>query len=85
MRLRPPPGIVLEPGEVLDPTDFIIEWIAYGYDTRFDVVLAIAFLAGLYDVLWTPCLFLLPIETGGVSLAVGFVIDATFFLSAFAM
>lgn len=80
VRLRPPPGIELEPGEYLSVYDTLVEWIAYVYETRVDVFLIVKLAAALYDVVWTPCLWLLPIEVGWSRMAVGFGIDALIFL-----
>lgn len=73
--LRPPPGLILEPGEVLTAYELVIEWIAYLGERRYDAFLSIGVAAALYDMLWTPCLWLLPIELDAASLAVGFCID----------
>ena len=52
---------------------------AYYYETRYDVLIYCAAIATLYDMIWTPCLALLPLaeyDFFGISLAIGFGIDA---------
>ena len=79
--LRPPPGLVLEPGERLTLFELCVEWIAYLHETKSDMLLAAAIAITLYDLVWTPCLWLLPIEVGVSSLVVGFVIDLLVFVA----
>ena len=55
-----PPGLMLDPGDQLGVFELLAEWIAYLYESRFDQLLQSMILACLYDALWTPCLFLLP-------------------------
>ena len=79
--MRPPPGLDLEPGERLGPVELVVEWGAYLFEARFDSLLFLAIFASLYDVLWTPCVWLLPIpEVTLVSLVIGIAIDATGFV-----
>ena len=80
-RLPVPKGLELDEDEVLSACETVVEWVAYLYETQYDSLLTIAALATLYDCLWTPCLFLLPIETGVASLFVGIAIDAALLMS----
>ena len=75
--MRPPPGLDLEPGERLSIIELLTEWAAYLFEARFDSLLFLAILASAYDVLWTPCVWMLPIpEFTTPSLIAGIAIDA---------
>ena len=80
MHLPLPPGLVIEPGEKLGSVDALVEWVIYMHEERFGMLVAISIAAALYDMLWTPCLFLLANEVDNLSLSVGIGIDAIFLL-----
>lgn len=74
-RLQLPPGIVLVEGEELSTAEYAMEWIAYWYECYSDLLLLAAISIVAYDALWTPCLWLLPINIGPGSVAAGCIID----------
>ena len=83
--MRPPPGLDLEPGERIGTIELLTEWAAYLFEARFDSLLFLAILASAYDVLWTPCVWMLPIpEFTTPSLIAGVAIDSvSIFLTLF--
>ena len=85
-RWATPPGIILDEGDSLSVSELMLEWLAYLYESRFDRLLLAILIACLYDLLWTPCLFLLPINVKLSYICGGFVIDglwATSILASF--
>ena len=70
-----PPGLELEPDESISRVELFMEWMAYLYLSRFDVFLVVAITAAMYDALWTPCVWLLPINADIVSLGIGIAVD----------
>ena len=75
--MRPPPGITLNPGERLTVGETVLVWIAYLFEVRYDAFLAASSIAVLFDMTWTPCLWLLPLEASAPIIAVGIVRTAT--------
>jgi hypothetical protein len=66
--------VLLEDEELLC-LEWFVEWLAYLYDTHFDTLLVIAISTCIYDALWTPCMWLLPIGIPSGALTAGIVID----------
>ena len=76
VRWRPtPPGLVLEDDEELSCVECSVEWVAYFHESHSDVLLSLGILAVLYDMLFTPCLWLLPVEVPYSALVAGIAID----------
>ena len=76
-----PPGLMLDEGDQLGLFELLAEWIAYLYESRFDQLLQAMILACLYDALWTPCLFLLPMSVSPDMFVAGNVVDAVWAVS----
>lgn len=76
MRLPTPPGVVLNEGEEISTIACLAEWIAYLYERHRDVIITVSGCMLLYDALWAPALWLLPISIDVETIVAGLVIDA---------
>ena len=70
-----PPGLELDADERIPCVELFAEWMVYLYLSHFDAFLIVAIAAAMYDALWTPCMWLLPINADTPSLTIGITVD----------